>query len=215
MFALAIDTSTSSLSLALQKGAEIVGVHLDAEQKHAELILPTLQNLLQAHELSLIDLDYIVYAQGPGSFTGLRIGIGVAQGFSLANQTLLIGIPTLDALAFIAPKHPCVLCAIDARMGEVFYVWFNTQTFERLSDYQVGKPEQIRAPQADYIGIGNAFSVYENLLNQGECQMPRAEDYLRLADTGNYPKVSAKQAKLLYVRDKVALTTAEQAKRQA
>lgn len=218
MFALSIDTSTAYLSLALQKGDEIVGIHIEAGQKHAELILPTLEKLLKEHSVSLPELEYIVYAQGPGSFTGLRIGIGVAQGLSLANNTPLIGIPTLDTLAFIAPKHPCVLTAIDARMSEVFYAWFNTETNEHLSDYQVGKPDQIIAPDlnnTNSIGIGNAYGVYDNLLPKGKNLMPSAEDYLKLAATGIYPKVPCDQAELLYVRNKIALTAAEQAKRKA
>ena len=215
MFALSIDTSTSYLSLALQKGDEIVGVHIEAGQKHAELILPSLQTLLEDNQVSLPELTYIVYAQGPGSFTGLRIGIGVAQGLSLANDTPLIGIPTLDALAFIAPKHPCVLAAIDARMSEVFYAWFDTTANKRLSDYQVGKPEQITAPQTEIIGIGNAYGIYDQLPAKGESIMPRAEDYLKLAETNQYPKINAEQAELLYVRNKIALTATEQAKRKA
>ncbi len=215
MLALSIDTSTPYLSLALQKDGRVDAVHLPANQKHAELILPELKTLLANNKVELKNIALIVYAQGPGSFTGLRIGVGVAQGLAFAHGIALMGIPNLDVLASIAPVHECVLCATDARMGEVFYVWYNTVSGERLSDYQVGKPEEILLLQKNAIGVGNAFSLYDSLPLSGQDIMPTARDFLPLIESGRYPQVAAEDASLLYVRNKIALTAKEQAKRKA
>lgn len=214
MRALSIDTSNNYLSLALLKDEQIDSVHLLAERKHAELILPQLKALLTKNQVVLTDLDVIIYAQGPGSFTGLRIGVGIAQGLAFAHNLQLMGIPSLDVLCSIAPKHEYVLCAIDARMNEVFYAWYNTFSGERLSDYCVGKPEEITSLQEKAIGVGNAFSVYETMPIQGLDIMPSAKDYLPFVNSHHYPKVHAEQAELLYVRNKIALTAKEQAARK-
>ena len=157
---LAIDTSTSYLSLALHANGRLLGRHLEAGNRQSEWILPQIQELFAEAGIQAADLAAIVYAQGPGAFTGLRIGIGVAQGLAAPFDTPLIGVPCLDAVASLLTAD-CVLAATDARMGEVFYAWFNTQTHERLSDYHVGAAAAIEAPNgaAQPQGIGNAFSL--------------------------------------------------------
>ncbi len=213
---LCIDTSTPYLSLALEHNGQVFAVHMEAGQKHAELILPQLTSLLTKAQVSLQDIDLIAYAQGPGSFTGLRIGIGVAQGLGFAHDIDLVGIPNLDVLASLAPPHEQVLCAIDARMGEVFYAWYNTKTSERLSDYQVGKPAEITCSSLDAIGVGNAFALYADQLPvKGDSLMPVATDYLPLMKSGRYEPICAELAELLYVRNKVALTAKEQAEQKS
>ena len=219
---LAIDTSTQYLSLALHAHGETQLYHAEAGNHQSQHILPQIQALLAQAQIQAADLSAIVYAQGAGAFTGLRIGIGIAQGIATPYNTPLIGIPCQDAVAYQIPNHPCVLAATDARMGEVFYAWFNNQPQQRLSDYQVGKATEIRLPEnlsgslkPDGIsGIGNAFALPEPPPFPGRSDMPTAEHYLALAASGRYPAVSAAEAELLYVRNKVALTAAEQAARK-
>ena len=160
---LAIDTSTQYLSLALHAHGETQLYHAEAGNHQSEHILPQIQALFAQAQIQAADLSAIVYAQGAGAFTGLRIGIGIAQGIATPYNTPLIGIPCQDAVAYQIPNHPCVLAATDARMGEVFYAFFNTQTHQRLSDYQVAKPANIRQPEnipADaVIGIGIGIGI--------------------------------------------------------
>lgn len=212
---LAIDTSTAYLSLALHAHGQIWAFHEAVGTKQSTLILPTLDALLAQAGLARGDIAGIVYAQGPGAFTGLRIGLGVAQGLALAQNLPLIGIPCLDATASLLPQHPCVLAATDARMGEVFYAWFNTQTQQRLSDDMVGKAANIAvgAHQAELAqGIGNAFALYADVLPlTGRSDMPTAADYLRLAMSGRFAATTADAVHLRYVRNNVAKTAAEQA----
>ena len=216
---LAIDTSTSFLSLAVYHQTHYVSRHVAANNQQSEYILPLIYELFVEAGVQTHDLGGIVYAQGPGAFTGLRIGIGVAQGLAVPFNTPLMGIPCLDAVAYGVPQHFCVLAATDARMGEVFYAWFDTLNHRRLSDYQVGKAVEIMLPSGVALeqvqGVGNAFTLAELLPYVGIPQMPTAVDYLQLALTGRYAAVSAAQAELLYVRNKVALTTKEQVERKA
>lgn len=212
---LAIDTSTSHLSLALSAGNQIFSRHLEAGNRQSEWILPQIQELFAEAGIGAADLAAIVYAQGPGAFTGLRIGIGVAQGLAAPFDTPLIGIPCLDAVAFQI-QADCVLAATDARMGEVFYAWFDTVNHRRLSDAQVGAAAAIKPPAAakQPQGIGNAFALAEPPPFAGLPDMPTAANYLALAQSGRYPATRADEAALLYVRDKIALTAREQAERK-
>lgn len=213
---LAVDTSTSYLSLALRHGGQTHVYHEAVGAGQSELILPKIGALFARAGISAADLGAIVYAQGPGAFTGLRIGTGVAQGLAAPFATPLIGVPCLDAVAYRRPDRACVLAATDARMGEVFYAWFDTANHRRLSDYQVGKAAEITAPEGMTCsdGIGNAFALADKPPFDGDADMPTAADYLDLAVTGRYPATGAAEAELLYVRDKIALTAKEQAERK-
>lgn len=213
---LAIDTGSSQMSLTLRAdGRDWVYAQSTGPQQ-SEHLLPALQRLLSDAQVNIADLSAIVYNQGPGMFTGLRIGIGVAQGLSAPWDIPLIGIPSLDAVAYQIADYPCVLAAIDARMNEVFYAWFDTQNHRRLSEYQVGKAETIRQPEnmsnIAVKGIGNGFTVPINNIS-GNLKMPTASDFLQLASSRRYPVSNAEQAALIYVRDKVALTIHEQKKK--
>lgn len=214
---LAVDTGTAFLSLALRTGGQTLLHHAEAGNRQAELILPQIRTLLAEAGVTAADLGGIVYAQGPGAFTGLRIGAGVAQGLAAPFGTPLTGIPSLDAVAYQIPDCPCVLAATDARMGEVFYAFFDTAQHRRLSGYRVGKaaeivpPENTSAPR----GIGNAFALGDKPPFDGSPDMPTAALLLDLAQSGRYPAVDAAAAELLYVRDKIALTAKEQAERKA
>ena len=213
---LAIDTSTSFLSLALRANGRTLVRHNEVGNRQSELILPQTGELFAEAGIGAADLGAIVYAQGPGAFTGLRIGIGVAQGLAAPFGTPLIGIPSLDAAAYLVQGHG-VLAAADARMGEVFYAWFDTVNLRRLSPYRVGRAAEISVPEGTVFsdGIGNAFALNDPPPFPGSPAMPTAADYLALAATGRYPAADAAHAELLYVRDKIALTAAEQAARRA
>ncbi|MDF7676559.1 tRNA (adenosine(37)-N6)-threonylcarbamoyltransferase complex dimerization subunit type 1 TsaB [Neisseriaceae bacterium ESL0693] len=213
---LIIDTSTSFLSLGLHQEGETVCVYEAAGTRQSELILPAIDQLLHKASLTLTDLDAIVYAQGPGAFTGLRIGLGVAHGLAMPFALPLIGIPCLDAVAALAPDEPCVLAATDARMNELFYAWYDTRIQQRLSDDQVAPASQIQLPegQTHGVGVGNAFALDITLPVQGKNIMPTARQYADLALSGRYAAKPAAEAGLLYVRNKIALTASEQAARR-
>lgn len=111
---LAVDTGTSFLSLALRVNGETLLYHEDVGSGQSGLILPQIAALFAQAGISAADLGALVYAQGPGSFTGLRIGAGVVQGLAVPFDTPLIAVPSLDAVA-CQVSGGGVLAAVDAR----------------------------------------------------------------------------------------------------
>lgn len=214
---LALDTSTTYLSLALSQGDDMLVFHQCVEQKHAERTLPEVSKLLAEAGFTLSSLDGIVFGQGPGSFTGLRIACGIAQGLAYSADLPVIAIPTLDNLAQQAGEGQVLVC-FDARMQQVYSALYRTGAdWARLSPIRVASPEDIELPQETTILAGDGFDNYPRLLEQARSQLrlsphsrPHAAAYVQLAASGRYPSVHPRMAELLYVRDKVALTSTEQ-----
>jgi len=103
---LAIDTATRWTGLALHNGDTLLaesGWH--SSQNQTIELAPALQMMLDRHEVTAADLTAVAVALGPGSYTGLRVGVGLAKGLALANQTPLIGVPTLDIVAAALTQH--------------------------------------------------------------------------------------------------------------
>lgn len=122
---LALETATDVCSAALVRdGALLAQAHLHQPRVHAEQLAPLVRNLLTRSEMTLADVDAVAVSMGPGSYTGLRIGVSTAKGFAMAAGAALIGVPTLEALA--ASVHPyaqdgdVVSVLLDARRDEVY-----------------------------------------------------------------------------------------------
>ena len=113
---LAFDTSTEYLSLAIQKGSEVFTFDINAGQTHSQIILPQIQALLTEAKLALSDLQGIAFGAGPGSFTGVRIAAGVAQGLGFGANLPVVDICTLLAFAEASGAGKVIAC-LDARMG--------------------------------------------------------------------------------------------------
>ena len=142
-----METSTLTGAVALLDGDAVVGEHrLNVAVTHSERLLATIDHLLAAASWRLPDLAVLAVAIGPGSFTGLRIGVSTMKGLAFATGTPLVGIPTLDALAWGLPYAVCAVCAIlDAKKGEVYAAVYRTDEgrLERLSDYRALPPEAL------------------------------------------------------------------------
>ena len=116
---LAIDTSNTHVSIAVAVDERFFSATMPVVNGHSEETLPLIQRLLADGGIGLAELDAIIYGQGPGAFTGLRIGCGIAQGLALAHDLPLIPVPTLDVIAFQSGA-PAVQVVMDARMNEVY-----------------------------------------------------------------------------------------------
>lgn len=118
---LAIDTATEACSVALWNDGT-VNAHFElCPREHTQRILPMVQDILTTSGTSLTDINALAYGRGPGSFTGVRIGIGIAQGLALGAELPMIGVSTLMTMAQGAWRKngaTRVLAAIDARMGK-------------------------------------------------------------------------------------------------
>ncbi len=121
---LAVDTSADTCSVSLFNQGVWSQFHEVMPRQHANRVLGIIEQVLKEQSLVLSDLDAVVYGQGPGSFTGLRISAGIAQGYSLALDIPVFGVSTLSTLAMSivdAPIGTVILPCIDARMNQVYW----------------------------------------------------------------------------------------------
>lgn len=221
---LALDTSTEYLSLALILGEERYSRDIHAVQSHSKIILPEIQGLLTQANVQLKDLHGIAFGSGPGSFTGLRIACGVAQGLAFGLNLPVVGVCSLLALAEQADASRVVTC-LDARMGELYHAVYEKQagSWQTIQAPALYKPEALPAVEgSDWVGIGSGWNVCASELQacyQGQiCRLqadvqPSALSMARiaLADFNNGQSMPAHLAAPLYVRNKVALTSLERA----
>src|SRR5262245_59047921 len=115
---LALDSSTEYCSVALALDGEPDTREAHAGQRHSELLLPMVDELLRRHGLKVGDLDGTAFGEGPGTFTGLRIACGVTQGLAFGAALPVVGISTLLAMAEASGAGQAV-CCLDARMNEI------------------------------------------------------------------------------------------------
>lgn len=138
---LAIDTSALTATAAILSGDTLLGeISTTTKLTHSQTIMPMIDELLKKVNLDISDIDLFACSEGPGSFTGLRIGIGTIKGLAYGLGKDAVGISTLEALAHNIAFTPCVISPImDARRGQVY---------NALYRYNDGKLECIKEPRA-------------------------------------------------------------------
>ncbi|MBP1581584.1 MAG: tRNA (adenosine(37)-N6)-threonylcarbamoyltransferase complex dimerization subunit type 1 TsaB [Oscillospiraceae bacterium] len=124
---LALDTSSQAASCALLEDEHPIGTfYIDAKLTHSQTILPMVENVLTACQQKLQDVDLFVVSNGPGSFTGLRIGTAAVKGMAHALKKPCIGLSTLEGLAYNMIGHSGIVCAVmDARCNQVYTALFD------------------------------------------------------------------------------------------
>lgn len=216
---LAIETATETCSVALSIDGEVRERYEHAPRKHAELLLPWVQQLMAEAGLNFNSLDGIAFSRGPGSFTSLRIGIGVVQGLAWASERPVIPVSSLAATAQAAVNEgiSSALVALDARMNEVFTGLFAVNdrgVMAPVTGERVCSPNDVPAPaRAGTSGVGIGFARYEaldrlaakldgvrtDLWPRASTVITLAQDWLRDNDA-----LPAEQAQPVYLRDNVA-----------
>lgn len=218
---LAIETSCEHGSVALLDGDHLHVRRIDGAANHSATVLHEISGLLAAAGWRCGDLDAVAFGAGPGAFTGLRLACGVAQGIALGSGIGVAVVGSHQALALQAAAAR-VFVATDARMGELYHsAWKNTAggEAEALRAPQCCSADEVELPEGDWFALGSAFRVWPQLrerfgarlLGCDSERVPRADEVARLA-TGQVRRgelLPAERAAPLYVRDKVAYTTAE------
>lgn len=167
---LALDSSTDACSVALYANGEVSSFFELAAKSHTQRLLPMVDELLSEQGYSLNDLDAIAFGRGPGSFTGLRICMGVVQGLAFGANLPVIPVSTLEAMAlgFYRANPSCaqpVLTTLDARMNEVYWCAYEPvgDQVNALAVEAVIKPELLAVetglpvfPQG-FIGVGSGW----------------------------------------------------------
>jgi tRNA threonylcarbamoyladenosine biosynthesis protein TsaB len=219
---LALDTSTEHCSVALWRDGVVHERAVRAGQSHSEMLTGMVDAVLSEGGLRLAMLDGIAYGQGPGSFTGLRIACAVAQGLAFPGNIPLAGIGTLHALAAACGASK-VLCCLDARMQEIYHAAYVREgdAYVEVSAPQVCAPGAApELPGGGWTGCGSGFATYRDVLLQhyGDALVNVADDVhthardiagLALPVFAAGRGTPAEEAAPLYIRDKVALKTAE------
>lgn len=124
---LAFESSAIAASVAYWRdGAPVASAFQASGLTHSSTLLPMAQSLLANAGLSMADVDVLAVAHGPGSFTGLRIGVSLVKGLAFERDLPCVGVSTLEALANCMPRRDAVLCAVmDARAGQVYHANFD------------------------------------------------------------------------------------------
>lgn len=226
---LALDTSTEYLSLALWLDGRVFSRDIHAGQTHSQQILPTLRELLDEANIELKALDGIAFGAGPGSFTGLRIACGVAQGLAFGANLPVVAVSTLQALAQQSGAERVIAC-LDARMGEIYHAAYvkNGADWQEVSAPALFKPEE--APEVvgnDWVGVGTGWLAYAEALQANYYQQLKS---MPAPDHGSHPTAlavaqialpifnagqarPAHEAAPVYIRNKVALKMSERVTR--
>ncbi|NOU50189.1 tRNA (adenosine(37)-N6)-threonylcarbamoyltransferase complex dimerization subunit type 1 TsaB [Pseudoalteromonas sp. JBTF-M23] len=214
---LAIDASTEALSLALYFNGQTYRHFEVCPQQHSQKILPEIEQLLTQANCQLADLDGIVFGRGPGSFTGVRISVAIAQGLAFSAKLRLVGVSTLEAMALQAVHQfnvSEVLSAIDARMGEVYLAHYQVSSEGYLAlvgNEIVCAPEDVASFDNPTVAVGTAWQAYPELAQSNNLEvkdaitLPDAFYMLEIGDKAFSQglSVDAAQAQPHYVRDTV------------
>lgn len=226
---LAIDTSSAWCSVALSLDNRVPELRHEAVSAGAsQLLLPWIDSLIANAKISLKDLDAIAIGVGPGAFTGVRLGVAVVQGLAISHNVPVISVSSLDAIAaqlintdaFRKTNFKNFVIAIDARMEEVYWAQYETQVDlmpKRIGDIHLTKPEDINLDEIELLA-GSAIKAYRGRLPSftGILEADISISALGILECTKQLfaagiQQDVRQLEPLYVRNKVALTTAERA----
>lgn len=221
---LALDTSTEACSVALwHKGEK---THLDelAQRTHTKRILPMIDELLANSGINLKQVDALAFGRGPGSFTGVRVGAGIAQGLALGADLPVIAVSNLTVMAqaaFELHQAENVAAAIDARMNEVYFSQVKREKvrselgelfqWNPVIEEQVCQPEKVLEQLSDLTAyrVGTGWAAYPQFKDSGlegsDIILPSAQYMLELAltDYAQNKIISALEIEPVYLRNEV------------
>jgi len=170
---LGLDTATLCGSIGIIDDDKVVAEYaLHREETLSARLLPAIQTLLAEARLDLHEIDGIAVSLGPGSFTGLRVGLSAVKGLALATQKPAAGIPTLDALAYNLPFTPYQICPLlDARKGQIYTALYKNRAggfLEQVTPYQVLSPAALieAIPHEETVFLGDGVKVCQELITQ-------------------------------------------------
>jgi len=201
MIILAVDSSSKVATVALMKDSKLLGeITLNDKKEHSVILMTIIQNLLTDNNLSIDDIDGYVVSKGPGSFTGLRIGMATIKGLSFGSSRPYVSISSLDALALSVANFDGIICPImDALRNSVYTSLYKAHstftnccdestnsdmkhelpiTLEKLLDYSALDIDElielIKAKKEKVIFIGDGVDKYKDYLieNCPNCYFP-------------------------------------------
>ena len=211
---LALDTSTEACSVALWYNGEKTYLDELAQRTHTKRILPMIDELLANSGINLKQVDALAFGRGPGSFTGVRVGAGIAQGLAFGANLPVIAVSNLTAMAqaaFELHQAENVAAAIDARMNEVYFSQIKREKWKPVIEEQVCQPEKVLEQLSDLTAyrVGTGWAAYPQFKDSGlegsDIILPSAQYMLELAltDYAQNKVISALEIEPVYLRNEV------------
>ena len=208
MLTLCLESSAKTASAALFEGEKFLGQYFQADGlTHSRTLLPMAEALLKNTEHDMKDLGLIAVAHGPGSFTGLRIGMAAAKGLAWALEIPAIGVSTLEAMAYGGPnmEGSMLCCVMDARRNQVYNALFtveNGKPVRLTEDRAISLADlgaELRAAKKPWVLLGDGAELCYNTLQGDGRILHRAPEPLRvqnargvgLAALGREPRPAA------------------------
>jgi tRNA threonylcarbamoyladenosine biosynthesis protein TsaB len=199
--------------VALLHGDELLHKEHGSQRMHAQFLLPLIDELIVDADLSMNQLDAIIFGCGPGSFTGLRIACSIAKGLAYAHDLDLIPVSSLASIAWAARKQAPmapVLAVLDARMHEMYWAYYEPGQF--TAEEKVNAVSQITLPNQQSVVISGVGieeywtdfpeTIKTQMINKFNLY-PNAASMIELAQASAIQPVSVAQAQPVYVRNQV------------
>ncbi len=208
MKVLSIDTSSIVASVAIMDEQKLLCEYtINHKKTHSQKLMPIIKEIIEACDLDISDIDLFGLSIGPGSFTGLRIGTATAKALAHSTNKPVIGVNTLDALAYGAPYFDGVMCPIiDAKNNQVYtakYIWEN-DCLKQVGDYcviSISKvTEELREDHHKVLFLGDGVIVHKeyiiNILNNNAFFAPAFCNIQRASVSAEYALLKFKSGKL-------------------
>lgn len=226
---LGLDTATEACSVALWRDSALIRRFENVGRHHSEQLLPMVQSVLDEADCSLAEIDAFACGVGPGSFVGVRVGVGVVKGMALALDRPCIAVSSLELLARAVDRNAgdTIAVAIDARMSELYFAAYRRGTDDQLECIEAPRvcpPDALPLSVAQATAVGTGWAAYPQAL---ACGAVRRADGVADADlpdiaagmavaadrvSSGIGLISAAELEPVYLRNQIALTLEEQRK---
>lgn len=212
---LALDTTTKFLCVGIYKDGAVYEYTIDAGRKMSLLITSTISRLLDAAGLDLEKIDYFACGLGPGSFTGIRLGLSTIKGLSFSSRAPVIGIPTLEIIAENATdQNACILTLVDAKRDLVYRGFYRSSCgrIRRLEpDRLIPLAEALKKIKNNVIITGDGAGLHKDaifkkapgaVILDKDCWYPKGHAIIKLALEKIKEKKTAKKCAPIYLYPK-------------
>ena len=169
---LAIDTSSKICSVSiLEDNNVVIEKHNDDEKTHSQKLMPLIDELLKEANLTLDNIDLLACSQGPGSFTGIRIGISTVKAFADVKNIPIIGVTSLESLAYNINTEGLIATLIDAKHDNVYFALYElkdnkyTTVIDPISDTITNVIESLKNYNDTITFVGDGSEVHKDLLS--------------------------------------------------
>lgn len=207
MITLAVDSSSKVATAALMKDERLLSeITLNDKREHSVILMTIIEDLLKANDLTVSDVDGYVVSKGPGSFTGLRIGMATIKGLSFGSNKPYVSLSSLDALAYSVSNFDGLICPImDALRNSVYTALYTSNIvdsnveLEKLTDYSALDLDElielIKSKNEKVIFIGDGLDKYKDYLikNCPNCYFP--PNHLNIVRASSLGELGAKLLK--------------------